>query len=174
MDMRTDYKEGWVPKNWCFWTVVLEKTLKSPLDCKEIKPVSPKEINPECSLEDMMLKLQYFGHLMGRPNLFKKALILEKNWRQKEKGKTEDEMVGWHHWFNEQEFEQALGDGKGHKPGVLQSMVLQRVGHNWVTEQQIYIYTYIYFSQSSSQFLTSNYITSLKYMYSTHDTPLWS
>ena len=56
-----DYKEGWVPKNWCFWIVVLEKTLESPLDSKEIKPVHPKEINPKFSLEGLMLKLQYFG-----------------------------------------------------------------------------------------------------------------
>ena len=63
-----DHKEGWAPKNWCFWTVVLEKTLESPLDCKEIKPVNPKEINPEYSLEGLILKLklQYFGHLMRR------------------------------------------------------------------------------------------------------------
>ena len=63
-----DYKENWALKNWCFWTVVLEKTLESPLDRKEIKPVSPKEINPEYSLEGLMLKLQYFGHLMWRAN----------------------------------------------------------------------------------------------------------
>ena len=63
-----DYKENWALKNWCFWTVVLEKTLESPLDRKEIKPVSPKEINPEYSLEELMLELQYFGHLMWRAN----------------------------------------------------------------------------------------------------------
>ena len=61
-----DYKESWVLKNWCFWTVVLEKTLESPLDSKEIQPIHPKEISPEYSLEGLMLKLklQYFGHLM--------------------------------------------------------------------------------------------------------------
>ena len=61
-----DCEESWAPKNWCFWTVVLEKTLESPLDCKEIQPVHPKEISPGCSLEGLMLKpkLQYFGHLM--------------------------------------------------------------------------------------------------------------
>ena len=70
-----DHKEGWALKNWCFWTVVLEKTLDSPLDCKEIKSVSPKG-NPEYSLEGLMLKLklQYFGHLMQRAN------SLEKTW----------------------------------------------------------------------------------------------
>ena len=61
-----DYKENWAPKNLCFWTVVLEKTLESPLDCEEIKPVNPKEICPEYSLAGLMLelKLQYFVHLM--------------------------------------------------------------------------------------------------------------
>ena len=61
-----DYKESWALKNWCFWTVELEKTLESPLDCKEIQIVHPKEISPGCLLEGliMKLKLQYFGHLM--------------------------------------------------------------------------------------------------------------
>ena len=73
-----DYKESWMPKNWCFWTVVLEKTLEIPLDCKEIQPVHPKDISPEYSLEGLMLKLQYFGHLMGRTDSFEKTLILGK------------------------------------------------------------------------------------------------
>ena len=67
-----DYKERWVPKNWCFWTVVLEKTIESPLDCKEI--------NPGCSLEGLRatLKLQYFGHLMQRADSIEKTLMLGK------------------------------------------------------------------------------------------------
>ena len=73
-----DYKESWVPKNWCFWTVVLEKTLESPLDCKEIKPVNPKGNQPEYSLEGLMLKLQYFGHLMWRTDSLEKTLMLGK------------------------------------------------------------------------------------------------
>ena len=73
-----DYKEGWPLKNWCFPTVVLEKALKSPLDCKKIKLVSPK--GSEYSLEGLMLKLklQYFGHLIGRANLMEKTLMLGK------------------------------------------------------------------------------------------------
>ena len=69
------YKENWVLNNWCFWTVVLEKTLESPLDCKEIQPVHSKEISPGCSLEGMMLKLklQYFGHLMRRTDSLEKT-----------------------------------------------------------------------------------------------------
>ena len=82
-----DHKEGWMMKSWCFWTV-LEKTLESPLDCKEIKPVNPKEINPECSLEGLMLKLklQYFGHLMLRTDSLEKTLML---------GKIEGRRRGW-------------------------------------------------------------------------------
>ena len=75
-----DYKESWVPKTWCFWTVVLEKTFESSLDHKEILPVHPKEISPEYSLEELMLKLkfQYFSHLMRRTDSFEKTLILVK------------------------------------------------------------------------------------------------
>ena len=75
-----DYKESWVPKNWCFWTVVLEKTLESPLDCKEIQPVNLKEISPEFSWEGLMLKLklQYFGHFMWRADSLEKTLVLGK------------------------------------------------------------------------------------------------
>ena len=102
-------------RNWCFWTVVLDNTLESPLDCKEIKQVYPKEINPKYSLEGLMLKLklQYFGHLMWRADSLKKNPVSGKDWRQEKKGTTEDETVGWHHWFNECEFEQAPGDGEG-------------------------------------------------------------
>ena len=73
------YKESWVLKNWCFWTVVLKKTLESPLDCKEIQPLL-KEISPGCSLEGLMLKLklQYIGHLMWRTDSFDKTLMLGK------------------------------------------------------------------------------------------------
>ena len=91
-----NHKESWASKNWCFWTVVLEKTLESPLDCKEILPVPPKEISPEYSLEGLMLKLklQYSGHLMWRADSFEKTLIL---------GKTEGEKrSGWQRmkWFD--------------------------------------------------------------------------
>ena len=76
-----DHKESWVLTNWCFCTPVLEKTLESPLDCKEIKPVNLKEISPEYTLEGLMLKLklQYFGHLLRRTDLLEKTLMLGKN-----------------------------------------------------------------------------------------------
>ena len=73
-----DYKESWAPKNWCFWTVLLEKTLENPLDWKEIQPVNPKGNQSEYSLEGLMLKLklQYFGHPMWRTDSFEKTLML--------------------------------------------------------------------------------------------------
>ena len=83
-----DHKESWAPKNWCFWTVILEKTPESPLDCKEIKPVSPKGNQSRYSLEWLMLKLklQYFGHLTWRAISLEKTLML---------GKTEGKRRRW-------------------------------------------------------------------------------
>ena len=101
-----DYKESWAPKNWCFWTVVLEKTLESPLDCKEIQPDHPKG--------------DQSWVFIGRPDVEAETPVLwppdaeiwliwkdpdaGKDWGQEEKGMTEDEMVGWHHQLNELEF----------------------------------------------------------------------
>ena len=78
--LELDYKESWAPKNWCFWTVVLEKTLESLLDCKEIQPVHSKGDRPGCSLEGLILKLklQYYGHLMRSAYSFEKTLMLGK------------------------------------------------------------------------------------------------
>ena len=75
-----DYKESWAPKNWCFWTVVLEMTLESLLDCKEVKPVNPKGNHPWIFIEGLMLKLkfQYFGHLMQRTDSLETTLMLGK------------------------------------------------------------------------------------------------
>ena len=86
--------------------MVLEKTLESPLDCKEIQPVHAKEISPEYSLEGLMLKLkrQYFGHMMQRADSFEKNSDAGKDWRREEKGMTADEMVEWHHRLNGHEF----------------------------------------------------------------------
>ena len=93
-------------------TVVLEKILESPLDSKEIKPV--KKINPKYSLEELKLKLQYFGHLMRRgDSLGKKNPDAGKDWGQEETGTTEDEMIRWHHRLKGHEFEQTPGDSEG-------------------------------------------------------------
>ena len=109
-----DYKEGWAQKNWCFWTVVLKKTLESPLPSRRSNQ-SILKISPGCSLEGLMLKLklQYFGHLMQRADSFEKTLMLEGIEGQEEKGMTEDEMVGSHHWLNGHEFGWTLGVGDG-------------------------------------------------------------
>ena len=110
-----DYKESWALKNWCFCTVVLEETLESPLDCKEIKRVNPKGNQSWHSSEGLMLKLKlwYFGHLMWRTDIGKDPDI-EQDWRREEEV-TEDEMVGWHHRLHGCECERApgVGDGQG-------------------------------------------------------------
>ena len=91
-----DYKESWAPKNWCFWNVVLEKTLESPLDCKEIQPVHPKGDHSWVSLEGLMLKvkLQYFGHLMQISDSLEKTLMLGKI-----EGGGEGDDRGWDGWM---------------------------------------------------------------------------
>ena len=102
-----DYKESWEWRNWCFWTVVLEKTLESSLDTRRSNKSILKEISSEYSLEGLILKLklQYFGHLMSRTDSFEKTLMLGKIEGGSVKGMTEDEMVGWHPWLNGLEFE---------------------------------------------------------------------
>ena len=131
-----DYKESWAPKDWCFWTVVLEKTLESHLDCKEIQPVHPKG-------NQSWIFIGRTDAEAETPKLWlpdaKKWLIWKdpdagKDWGQEEKGMTEDEMVGWPHRFNGHEFEQAQEWWWTGKPGMLQSMGSQRVGYNWATE----------------------------------------
>ena len=109
-----DYKESWVPKNWCFWAVVLEKTLDSPLDRKDIKPINPKGNQSQIFIGRADAEVQ--APILWPPDaknwLIGKDPDAEKDWRQ-EKGTTEDEMVGWHHRLNGHEFEQALGVGDG-------------------------------------------------------------
>ena len=100
-----DLKQGWVPKNWCFWTVVLEKILESPLDCKEIKPVSPKGNQPWIFIgrTDAKAETPILWPPVVKNWLVGKDPDAGKDWRQ-EKGMTEDEMVGWHHRLNGHEF----------------------------------------------------------------------
>ena len=108
-----DYKEGWAPKNWCFWTVVLEKSLESPFSCKEIKPVNPK--GNQCWIfigrTDAEAEMPIFWPPDMKSWLIGKDPDAGQVWRQEEKGMTEDEMVGWHHQLGGHEFEQALGVG---------------------------------------------------------------
>ena len=93
-----DHKEGWAPKNWCFW-VVLEKTLESPLDCKEINPINPKE--NQSWIFNGRIDAEAEAPILWPPDvkrwLIRKDPYAEKDWRQEENGVTEDGMVGWHH-----------------------------------------------------------------------------
>ena len=114
--MWEDHKEGRVLKNWCFWTVVLERTLECPLDCKEIKPINLKGNQPriligrtDAEAEGPMLWLPY-----ANSQLIWEDPDALKDWRQEEKTATENKMVGWHHKFN------------GHELGNLWEMVRDR------------------------------------------------
>ena len=112
-----DCEESWVPKNWCFWTVVLEKTLESPLDCKEIQPVHPKENQSWVFIgrTDAEAETLILWPPGARSWLIWKNPDVGKDWKQEEKGTTEDEMAGWHHWLNAHEFgwTPGVGDGQG-------------------------------------------------------------
>ena len=103
---KLDHKVYWVPKNWCFWTVVLEKALESPLNCKEIQPVNPKGNQSWIFIGRTMpkLKLPIIWPSDVKNWLTRKDPDAGKDWGQEEKGMTEDEMVGWHHRLNGHEF----------------------------------------------------------------------
>ena len=112
-----DCEEGWAPKNWCVWTVVLEKTLESPLDCKEIQPVHPKGDQSwvfigrnDAKAETPVLWIPHVkSWFIGKDS------DARRDWGQEEKGTTEDEIAGWHHWLNgrESEWTPGVGDGQG-------------------------------------------------------------
>ena len=110
-----DYKESWAPKNWCFWTVVLEKTLQSPLDCKEIQPVHPKGDQSWVftGRTDVEAETLILWPPDAKSWLIWKDPDAGKYWGQEEKGTTEDEMVKWHHWLDGHKSEQALGGDVG-------------------------------------------------------------
>ena len=141
-----DYKEGWALKNWCFRTVVLEKTLESPLDTKKIKPVNPKGNQSwiftgrtDAEAEVPILWPPYAKNwLIGKdPNA-------GKDWKQEEKGMIEDERVGWHHRLDGHEFEQALGVGNGQgslacrSPWELQSQIRLSDWPDWAAAHRLF------------------------------------
>ena len=135
-----DYKESWMLKNWCFWTVVLEKTLENPLDCKEIQPVHSKGNQSWIFMEGLMLKLklQYFGHLMRRADSFEKTWCWE---RLKVGGEGDDRE--WDGWMASPTQWMWVWVNSGSwwwtgRPGMLQSLGSQRAGHKWVTELNWY------------------------------------
>ena len=132
-----DHKEGRVLKNWCFQTVVLEKTFESPLDCQEIKPVNPKRNQPWIFIGRTDAEAE--APILWPPDvkscLTGKDFNAGKDWRQ-EKGTTEDETVGWHHQLNGHEFEQTLGDGEGQGSQACCNPWGRRVSYNLATEEQ--------------------------------------
>ena len=138
MDVRAGLKESWAPKNWCFWTVVLEKTLESPLDCKEIQPVHPKGDQSWVFIGRTDAEAE--TPILWPPHAKSWVIGTDpdagRDWGQEEKGMTENEMPGWHHRLDGCEFEWTPGDGDGWtgRPGVLRFMGSQRVGHDWATE----------------------------------------
>ena len=135
-----DHKEGWVLKNWCFWTVVLEKTLESPLDSKEIKPINPKGNQPWISIgrTDAEAEVSIIWPPDEKSRLIGKDTDAGKDRRQKEKRVAEREMVGWHHRLNGREFEQTPGDSEGQGSLEHCSPWGHKVGHDLVTKRLQY------------------------------------
>ena len=136
MDVRVRCEESWALKNWCFWTVMLEKTLESPLDCKEIWPVHSKGDQSwmfigrtDANAETPILWPPHVkGWLIGKDS------DAGRDWGQERKGTTEDEMAGWHHRLNGHEFEWTLGVSNGQGGLACCNSWGRRVEHNWVTE----------------------------------------
>ena len=129
------YKESWAPKNWCFWTVVLEKTLEIPLDCKEIQPVHPKGNQSWIftGRTDVKAKTPILWPPDVKNWLIWKDPDAGKDWRQEQKGMTKDEMVGWYHQLNGHDFDLAPGDCEGQGSLVCCSLWGYRVRDNWAT-----------------------------------------
>ena len=143
-----DYKESWEPKNWCFWTMVLEKTLVSPLDCKEIQPVHPKG-------DQSWVFIERTDNEAETPKLLppdeKSWLIWKdpdagKDWGQEEKRATEDEMVGWHHQPNAHELEQTPEDREAWHPAVYGVTKSQTWLSNWTVISPVMYIFFLWFS----------------------------
>ena len=127
-----DYKESWALNNWCFWTG--RRLLRISWTARTSNQSILKEISPDYSLEGLVLKLklQHFGHLIWPKTWpIRKDPDAGKEWRQEEKGMTEDKLVGWHHWLNGHGFEQTPDLVMDRKACILQSIGWQRIGHNW-------------------------------------------
>ena len=129
-----DNEEAWTPKSWCFWAVGLEKTLESPLDCKEIKPVNSKGNKSWIFIRRTDAEAPILWPPDVKSWFIGKDPDAWKDWKQMEKGMTEDEMVEWHHWLNGL-WANSRGWWRARNP-VMQSMESQKVRHDWATEQQ--------------------------------------
>ena len=131
-----DYKEGWAPKNWCFCTVVLEKALENPSDCKEIQPVYPK--GNQSSIFIGRTNAEAEAPILWPPDvknwLVRKDPDAGKDWRQEEEETTEDEMVGWHHWLDGRKFEQALELVMDREAWCAAVHRVAKSRHDWVSE----------------------------------------
>ena len=156
-------KKNWVPKNRCFWTVVLEKTLESPLYCKEIQPIHPKEDQSWVFIGRTLVEAE--TPILGPPDvrnwLTGKDPDAGKDWGQEEKGTTEDEMVGWHHWLN------------GHELGCTPGAVVHGVAKSWTrlsdwTKLNTHIYIRIHICVYTYVFLCVCMITYLVDAYWIH------
>ena len=151
-----DYKETWAPKNGCFWTVVLEKTLESPLDCREIQPVHPKG-DPSwvfIGRTDVEAETPILWSPDAKNWLIWKDPDVGKDWGQEEKGTIEDEMVGWHHQLNGCEF----GDGQGGLAccgswGHKESNTTERL--NWTEPSAVYLGGNVHHPSSRQDFSTA-------------------
>ena len=130
-----DYKKSWAPKNWCFWIVVLEKTLESPLDCKETQLVHPKGDQSWVFFgrTDVEAETPVLWPPDEKNWLIWKVPDAGKDWGQ-EKGTTEDEMIGWHHWLDRHRFGGTLGVGDGQGGLACCGSWGRKVRHDWVTE----------------------------------------
>ena len=139
-----DHKESWEPKNWCFWTVVLEKTLQSPWDSKEMKPVNPKGNQPWIFTErtDAEVEAPILWPPDTKSRLSGKDPDAGKDWRREEKGMAEDKMIGLRHQLNGHKFEWTLGVGDGQGGPACCSPWGCRVGHDWVTELNWYVFLF--------------------------------
>ena len=131
-----DYKESYAPKNWCFWTVVLEKPLGGVLDCKEIQPVHPKGNQSWILIgrTDVKVETPILWPPDGKSWLIWKDPDAGNGWRREEKGTTEVDMVGWHHRLNGHEFEWTPGVGDDQGGLMCCSPWGHKVGHDWATE----------------------------------------
>ena len=173
-----DYKESRTPKTWCFWTTVLEKNLESPLDCKEIKPASPKGNQSWVFIgrTDVEAETPVVWPPDANDWLIGKDPDAGKDWRQEEKGTTEDKMVGWHRWLHGNEFEQdpGVGDEQGSLAlctGCKELDMTEQL--NWI---DIYIWIILYSLNRISLFLVIlvllyNYRVlsfNLKYLFQPH------
>ena len=133
-----DHKEGWTPKNRCFWIVMLEKTLESPLDSKEIKPVNPKG-NPTLIIHWKDWCWKWSSNTLvawcEESTHWKRPWCWERL-RARREGDDREGDVGWHHWLNGDEFEQTGKQWRTEETDVLQSLGLQRIGSDLATERQ--------------------------------------